>query len=262
MDSRKSVAVDPSELRESIGHRLILAIDTASPTVSVAVGRGRSVLAQRSVELKRSSEQLIERIDQVLAEAGLDLTDLAGVVALQGPGSFTGLRVGLATVLGFHQVLAIPATALPSLAVLAQWARRQSPSAGGCLAVVDALRGDWFVQLRRWQGLPQDPPEGLRSEPSTSGGIERSGAVERLRSEQLVARIASEKLPAVGFGASALSTAVDGKEALSAQNLMEPDMLAGAAIELATGLACDWPIDRLLSPLYLSAPAVTLPTRS
>ena len=122
---------------------LLLALDTGSPQVSVALGRDGQVLAERSVEIDRSSGRLVEMIGEVLAEAGARPRDLGGVLALQGPGSFTGLRIGLATALGLHQALGVPATAIPTLRVLA--AREE----GTIVAAVDALRGEWSAQAFR-----------------------------------------------------------------------------------------------------------------
>ena len=124
---------------------LLLALDTGSPQVSVALGRGSQVLAERSVEIDRSSGRLLEMIAEVLAEAGAKPADLGGVLALQGPGSFTGLRIGLATALGLHQALGVPATAISTLRVLA--ARAAEP--GTIVAAVDALRGEWSAQAFR-----------------------------------------------------------------------------------------------------------------
>ena len=67
------------------------------------------------------------------------------------PGSFTGLRVGLATVLGLHQALGLPATALPTLEVLGCL----GPGDGSTVvAVVDALRGEWFAQRFESAAVP------------------------------------------------------------------------------------------------------------
>ena len=91
----------------------------------------------------RSSADILRLIDETLEQADTRLHRVGGLVALAGPGSFTGLRVGLATVLGLHQALGIPATTLSNLEVLAF-------SGGGDrelrLGAVDALRGEWFVQ--------------------------------------------------------------------------------------------------------------------
>ena len=97
----------------------LLAVDAGSPRVSVAVGDAGEVLAEAAETRERSSATLLAMVDGVLAEAGLRAAELAGLVALRGPGSFTGLRVGLATVLGLHQALGLPAVAVPTLGVLA-----------------------------------------------------------------------------------------------------------------------------------------------
>src|SRR3982751_6769714 len=120
----------------------LLALDTGSPLVSVALARDGALVAARSVEQARSSTRLLEMVQEVLAEAGIGRGDLGAIAVLRGPGSFTGLRIGLATALGLHQALGIPATALPSLQVLAF-----SVGTGGrVIAAVDALRGDWSAQ--------------------------------------------------------------------------------------------------------------------
>ena len=98
--------------REPADSAPILVLDTASPVVSVAVGIADAVLAERRLELRRSSEKLLDAVDAALADADVVLDDLRGVAALRGPGSFTGLRVALGTAMGWHQALNIPATGL------------------------------------------------------------------------------------------------------------------------------------------------------
>ena len=73
----------------------LLALDTATSRTIVAVGDGSGARAVRTVE--RAGPPLLDAIDDVLSEAGIGLADIAGVVVGTGPGSFTGLRVGLAT---------------------------------------------------------------------------------------------------------------------------------------------------------------------
>ena len=78
--------------------------------------------------IERSSAALLGLVDEALAAAGLGPRQLAGVIALRGPGSFTGLRVGLATALGLHESLGIAAGVYPTHLVLAMLA---PPPPGG-----------------------------------------------------------------------------------------------------------------------------------
>jgi tRNA threonylcarbamoyladenosine biosynthesis protein TsaB len=123
----------------------LLVVDTGSPLVSVAVGDD-DLAALRVVEPQHSSAFLLRWIAEALAEAGLELGDLQALVGLRGPGSFTGLRVGLATLLGLHQATGIPAGTVETFDVLAS-AATPEPASVRTLAVVDALRGEWFTRL-------------------------------------------------------------------------------------------------------------------
>ena len=98
----------------------LLAFDTSGATGSVAVGRGGVLLAQASLE--RSAEhasRLIPTIGAVLAEAGVDRSELDGIVVGEGPGSFTGVRVAAATAKGLAYALGRPLWAVSSLTATA-----------------------------------------------------------------------------------------------------------------------------------------------
>lgn len=204
---------------------ILLAVDAASPRVSVAAGRAGAVLSERAVEIERSSGRLVDLIDEVLAEAGARPEDLGGVVALRGPGSFTGLRVGLATALGLHQALGVRATAISTLHVLS------TLTDGPVVAAVDALRGEWSVQafnpLSEMELLPG--PEIPRLLPGDAGTV-------------------------VGFGVSRLADLPGWPEGV---RLLEAVPLAGAAVRLAATLDLDWDPDLLVRPLYSRPPAIT-----
>lgn len=220
----------------------LLALDTGSPAVSVAAGAPGRPAAERSIEIRRSSESLLALVDECLEEIGAGMADLAGVVALRGPGSFTGLRVGLATVLGFHQALGVPAAAIPTLEVLAfHGARAAGP--GRLAAAVDALRGEWFVQL--FDAAPDRAPE-ARDEPRVVGPAE-------------LAALAPDAV--VGFGVSRLADDPAWTGARGGARLVEATALAADALRLAALRAPTWDAADLVHPLYLRPPAVTPPKR-
>jgi tRNA threonylcarbamoyl adenosine modification protein YeaZ len=215
----------------------VLALDTSSPVVSVAVAAGDRVLAWRQGAQRESSARLLAWIEETLAEAGLPLAEVAGVVALAGPGSFTGLRVGLATALGLHQALGVAATTLPTLQVLAA-AAAPHPRA---LCVVPALPGEWFAQpwSTGWPPVALGEPRRLRTaalpellpEPDAPG----AGPV-------LVAG------PGVDTAAAAAACGVHGHGA---------GPLAPVAARLAARHPPDWDAARLTTPLYLAPAPVT-----
>ena len=211
---------------------LVLALDAASPLVSVALGRGGRVLAARAEPISRSSRRLLEMVAEVLAEAGVELARVEGLAALRGPGSFTGLRIALATALGLQMALDLPATALPTLQALATFAPPDAPVAVGA---VDALRGEWTVE----RFVPGPFPRSL-GEPALLPARE-------------IGRLAPAAL--VGFGVSALPAA-PGVAAV------EPGPLAPAALALLAAAppgAVAWDPELLTSPIYARPPAVTPP---
>lgn len=231
------------------GQAPLLALDTASPTVSVAVvafgqdasgrdasGRdaGGEALAQRSLAQRHSSAVLLRLVDEVLRDSDLRLDLLGGLVAVRGPGSFTGLRVGLATVLGLHQATGLPAMALSALEVLA--ATIEEPGDGPVLAVVDARRGDYFVQ--RFAGSaelrPLEPPR-------------RAPAAE-LSSLDMTTVVGHDLAPLRHLPGWPSGTVWH-----------EPGPLAATAARLAVRRPGGWSAEQLTRPLYLEAPAVSPP---
>jgi tRNA threonylcarbamoyl adenosine modification protein YeaZ len=99
---------------------LLLALDTATPAVTAALHDGRHVVAESSqVDARRHGELLLPAVDRVLAEAGVGLDALTGIVVGVGPGPYTGLRVGLTTAAAFASVLSVPVHGLCTLDGLA-----------------------------------------------------------------------------------------------------------------------------------------------
>lgn len=212
-----------------------MAIDTGSPLVSVAISVDGQVAAQRVNEQRRSSGRLLVMIDEVLAEAALTLPELDLFVALRGPGSFTGLRVGLATVLGTRMALGIATGTLPTLQVLASLAPRDSSRVRAC---VDALRGEW--QTQDYSGSPPYQPSG---EPHLQ-------SVDDL--------LRDPSCPVIGFG---ISAALQGSASSVAPLTIEPGPLAAQALSILSVCPPDMDPARLTDPLYLQAPAAKVPQR-
>lgn len=122
----------------------ILAIETATRAGGVAISRGDEILASRSGDASSShSNDLIQNIDAVLKDAGVELSAVDLLAAAIGPGSFTGLRIGLATVKSLAVSLDRRCVAVSTLAAV-------SHAAGGAeriVALLPAGRGEVFAQM-------------------------------------------------------------------------------------------------------------------
>lgn len=100
---------------------MILGIDCAGASGSVALGDGQTIAYAAFLNTgKTHSERLLPMVDAGLKAVGMRAKDLQAVAVTQGPGSFTGLRIGMSTAKGLAQGAKIPFLALPTLEVLAQ----------------------------------------------------------------------------------------------------------------------------------------------
>jgi len=205
---------------------LVLALDTALETCSAALVRGGRVLAARSEPMARGhQERIAPLVDELTSEAGIAFSELDRIGVTRGPGSFTGLRVGLAFAKGLGFALGRPVVGIGTLQALA------AGVAGPAAAVIDARRDQIYVQAFG-DGEPLTPPEALRVE----------DAALRL--------VPFRPTRLVGPGAALLAKAFPGAEV--AAGGVDPVALAGlvaAAPEPRTAP----------EPLYLRAPDAKLP---
>ncbi len=146
------------------GCPLLLAVETSCGTPSVALLRGEEVLAEEQAAAGRSgAESLLPCVDTVLRRAGLALEAVEAFAISIGPGSFTGLRIGVATLKGFAFGTGLPIAPVPTLAVLA---RAAPETRDPVLALVDARRGELYAAAYRFDGLDGlEGSEGARREP-------------------------------------------------------------------------------------------------
>jgi len=121
-----------------------LAIDTATDIASVAVGTGATVLAGAHAQgARRHAAEILRLVDFVLTRAAARLADLDGIVLGDGPGSFTGLRIGWATAKGLAREKGLEVRAVPSLLAAAAGAAVRL-GAVPIAACFDALRGQVY----------------------------------------------------------------------------------------------------------------------
>lgn len=127
---------------------MILVIDTSGPECAAGIydaGKNIIVAAKSETLGKGHAERLIPMIDEVLGEAGLSLKDMTRIGVTVGPGSFTGIRVGVAAARGFALSLGIPAVGVTTLQVVAEQVLEIDPPAP-VVATIDAGRAEIFAQ--------------------------------------------------------------------------------------------------------------------
>jgi tRNA threonylcarbamoyladenosine biosynthesis protein TsaB len=131
---------------------LTLAIDTSTRTGSLAVLRNSEVLARTSGYSDEPYERRVfADLDEVLRESGAGLQDVDLLAVATGPGSFTGLRVGLAAVKAWSEAFGRPIAAVSSLEAVAAQARDRE---GLLVPVMDARAGQYFGAVYRRDGEP------------------------------------------------------------------------------------------------------------
>lgn len=138
---------------------MLLAFDTATPLVTVALHDGEDVVVElRADKPMKHAEQLAPLIDRALTDAGIVRQDITAVAAGVGPGPFTGLRVGLVTARTLGFVLEVPVYGVCSLDVLAIEAVDTGAVSGDFVVATDARRKEVYLARYGGDGTRLDGP--------------------------------------------------------------------------------------------------------
>jgi tRNA threonylcarbamoyl adenosine modification protein YeaZ len=209
---------------------LFLAIETATDAPSLALGTAGDTAAVVRVPGRRELSREIERlVQQLLSACGASIPGLAGVIVGDGPGSFTGLRIGIAFAKGLCRACGLPLLAGPSLLGAALGA---SDGQGTVLVEYDALRGDVYRAVYRFTAGPDGSAMELPAVADRPAPAGRGATIEVLSAPALVSR----EVPAPAYpglvradagNASAgsllrLRGFAGGLESISAPDLWEP----------------------------------------
>jgi len=199
--------------------RLILAIDTCGPSGSVALGslpgRDVEILGQTELTGRTYSATLVTAVADLLHSAGVELQQLGGIIVVNGPGSFTGVRVGLSAVKGLAEGAEIPVVALSRLEVL-------SRKSGVPSSALNAHRGEVFLRLERMGFKPSE----ILAGPRELGAIDPAPVRVAVCDEEATAILAAA-WPSTQLVATPAPFAAD------ALRLGEARLIAGAVIDLA-----------------------------
>lgn len=202
----------------------MLALDCAVSGLGVAVLRGGRVLASHREEGRGQAARLVPALAAALGEARVERRELTTIAVTTGPGSFTGVRVGLATARGLALALGIPAVGVPTTAVLLAEAAHPGRLT---VAAIDSGLGDWFCAV-----AGPDPAPFVAT------------------TEALAARLRGQPCLVVGPDAERLAGALD--DAIARPAAPDPAILARLALEPAFAGAP-------ARPLYLRGVNVTSP---
>src|SRR5271155_1599007 len=224
--------------------RVVLAIDSAGSACSVAVGLGEMVVAEERIDtMHGQAEAMLPLVDKTMREAGQVPAALDLVVATVGPGSFTGIRVGLAAARGIALATGTRLLGVTSFNAVAVEAARSDCSEIRCLLIaLESRREDLYVQFFDPLGDPLREP----------GAI-----MPFMLGEAVAMTVGARPLLIAGDAAQRASVAL----AQRANIAVLADSAPGAVGALRAGLrqlrlgkAADAP-----RPLYLRPPNVTLP---
>lgn len=164
---------------------IVLALDTSLPACTVAlVETGptpRLIGAATTPMATGHAEALMPMVAAVLAEAGVAIDAVDAFAGTVGPGSFTGVRVGLAATQGLARATGRPVLGISTLAALA-WTCRSRNGPQPVAAAIDARRGEVYLQSFAADGSPLDAPRAVRVDeaaaalPADLGTVFGSGA--------------------------------------------------------------------------------------
>lgn len=129
----------------------VLGIDTATMVCSIGLAEEQRIVGEMTLHTRKThSERLLPMIQQLIADADLTPQDLTGVAVSIGPGSFTGLRIGITTAKSLAFALQIPVVGIPTLDALAA----QFPYSRHLVCpVIDAQKGNVYTALYRADGV-------------------------------------------------------------------------------------------------------------
>ncbi|MGD0836937.1 MAG: tRNA (adenosine(37)-N6)-threonylcarbamoyltransferase complex dimerization subunit type 1 TsaB [Polyangia bacterium] len=248
----------------------VLALDTATPTARVAMlSPAGECLVAREQTAARHSANLLALCDEVLRATSVKVGDLGAIVCGAGPGSFTGLRVGLAVAKGLAMPTGVKLVLVSSLEALAQDLALRAPEAGLLLPCLDAGKGQVYARLYRVENGVHKATAGTNDAPDAATLddadwlLSPPELVDLLRASVAHRDIADARVAAGGTGIDRhLQVFRDamGNAALSA--VAGPSALAGGRLglaRLAQGLADDI---ATAVPRYGRPPDITRPKKT
>jgi tRNA threonylcarbamoyladenosine biosynthesis protein TsaB len=220
----------------------VLALESATSACSAALLRDGAVAAERFRPMVRGHvEALMPMVQEVLAAAGVGFEDVDLVAVTVGPGSFTGLRTGLAAARGVALALGLPLVGVTTLEAVA-FAARAEAAGRPVLVALETRRADLYVQRFAMSGDAPPSPE---------------TAAEALLPEAAAATAPAAPFLLAGDGAARLAAALGGRAVDIAVGTGLPHAAHVARLAAGRYRPGDRPVPP--APLYLHPPEARLP---
>ena len=235
----------------------LLAIDTSMQACSAAVLMREQTAQIFSVyeEIERGhAERLMSMIDEALQKADISIAQIDRFAVSQGPGTFTGVRIGIAAARGLALASSKPLVGIGTLQILAARVLFESPeikkTAGRDLGIcIDARRGEIYWQLFGMNGRPHDEPQALsprkiailieqRGHPITLAGSGAALIEQYLDSQSIDFTCSHEKLQPDATRLAELAAPLNFEHSLSKERI-SPLYLRPADAKIQTGYAIE-----------------------
>lgn len=172
----------------------ILGIETSTPLGGVALVDDSGIIGERMMDMHGShGPRLMESVERLLSGAGLSSEDIAGIGVSVGPGSFTGLRVGVATAQGLARSTGVPLFPVPTMEAVAWGVPR--PDGAAIAVVMEARKGELYgaVYERLTDGFR------VLVEPRTATPTEMAADISALKSAVVLAGTAADEVYSGGL---------------------------------------------------------------
>jgi tRNA threonylcarbamoyladenosine biosynthesis protein TsaB len=157
---------------------LILCIETSQPKASLALSRDGHIISFRVSAIQKEHASFLQpAIKEMMQEAGVSLMELDAVSVCEGPGSYTGLRVGMASAKGICYALHKPLIAISSLSVMGYVARQDIQKMAGTndywiVPMIDARRNEVFTAVLDQHRTIIMPPQAMILQPNSFSELE------------------------------------------------------------------------------------------
>lgn len=220
----------------------ILAVDTSHGVCSVALSEnGKIISAAEESENSRQAERLVAIIEELLNKNSLKYTDLAAIAVNIGPGSFTGVRIGMAAVNGLRLVNNTPLIGITSLQSVAA---KSLDFADGraIMTVLDAKRGQVYMQI-------------------FDSSLNPLSEAQMLDYEQITDFLPNRPFVATGDGTALIKDFLRNNENNFITGDETAQSCAPSIARIATDELAQGHVNKSLSPFYIRPPDAKIPTK-